>query len=122
FHFQHHDRDDDRDHAVAESLQSSRPHLPPFGEDGLRVARHPFASNKLTRAAYEGCLRCGMRFVRNGDDSPDATGWAAPGRAQRAGTGGGGALTGDAFDPGRACAYISHAMALYRPERSSPTV
>src|SRR6516164_5540833 len=28
FHFQHHDRDDDRDHAVTESLQSSRPHLP----------------------------------------------------------------------------------------------
>src|ERR1700739_614195 len=27
FHFQHHDRDDDRDHAIAESLQSSCPHL-----------------------------------------------------------------------------------------------
>ena len=26
------------------------------------------------------------------------------------------------FAPGRASAYISHAMALYRPERSSPTV
>src|SRR6516225_683496 len=36
-------------------------------------------------------------------------------RAQRSGTGGGGALTGGDFDPGRACAYISHAMALYRP-------
>src|SRR5262249_43009825 len=28
FHFQHHDRDDDRNPAVAETLQSSRPHLP----------------------------------------------------------------------------------------------
>jgi len=37
------------------------------------------------------------------------------GRAQRAGAGGD-------FDPGRASAYISHAMALYRPQRSSPTV
>jgi hypothetical protein len=44
------------------------------------------------------------------------------GRAQRAGAGGGGALTGGDFDPGRASAYISHAMALYRPQRSSPTV
>jgi hypothetical protein len=35
---------------------------------------------------------------------------------------GGWALTGGDFDPGRASAYISHAMALYRPERSSPTV
>src|SRR5215471_7450221 len=35
-----------------------------------------------------------------------------PGRAQRAGTGGGGAPTCGDFDPGRACAYISHAMAL----------
>ena len=44
------------------------------------------------------------------------------GRAQRAGAGGGGALKGGDFDPGRASAYISHAMALYRPHRSSPTV
>ena len=44
------------------------------------------------------------------------------GRAQRAGAGGGGALTGGDFDPGRASAYISHAMALYRPQGSSPTV
>jgi hypothetical protein len=48
FHFQHHDRDDDRDHAVAESLQSPRPHIPSRLRDWLRVARHPFASNKLT--------------------------------------------------------------------------
>ena len=39
----------------------------------------------------------------------------------KAGAGGGGALTGGDFDPGRASAYISHAMALYRPQRSSPT-
>jgi len=44
------------------------------------------------------------------------------GRAQRAGAGGGGGLTGGDFDPGRASAYICHAMALYRPQRSSPTV
>jgi hypothetical protein len=40
-------------------------------------------------------------------------------RAQRAGTARGGAPTGGDFDPVRACAYISHAMAWYRPERSS---
>ena len=31
-------------------------------------------------------------------------------------------LAGSGFDPGRASAYISQAMALYRPQRSSPTV
>ena len=46
---------------------------------------------------------------------------ASLGRPQRAGAGRGGALT-SGFDPGRATAYISQAMALYRPQRSSPAV
>lgn len=45
-----------------------------------------------------------------------------PSRPQRAGAGGGEALTAGGFEPGRASAYICQAMALYRPQRSSPTV
>ena len=67
---------------------------------------------KENRRESQGELRRLGRRVRAGRS----------GRAQRAGAGGGGALTGDDFDPGRASAYISHAMAVYRPERSSPTV
>src|SRR5439155_3855799 len=52
---QHHDRDDDRDHGVAECLQPSLAHLPsvalPRRRREFRVARHSFTSSKQGSAA-----------------------------------------------------------------------
>ena len=86
--------------------------VPRHGQHEGRYGSAPEEGRELGRRESQGELR---RLGRRGRVGRS-------GRAQRAGAGGGGALTGGDFDPGRASAYISHAMALYRPERSSPTV
>ena len=114
--------------------------------EGTRPASNPRSSDVSSKSAGQSSIACTSNATTQRRESPGSRSLRAtlacqggevgvnllrlgrrsrvgrPRRAQWAGPAGGGAPACGGFDPGRAPAYISHAMALYRPARSSPTV